>query len=406
MSLPDSADREAGRAPPAFLMFLALMTAVVALTIDAMLPALDAVSADLGFATANDRQLVVLVVFAGLGLSQPVFGPLADAIGRRRAALIGWALYAAGTLLCLAARTPEALLAGRFLQGVGAGGPRIIALAIVRDLYEGRAMARMLSLVLTIFMAVPMVAPLVGQGIEAAGGWRAILGLYLALAALASAWYLLGVPETLPPEERRPLTFRPIAAAFAEIFSSRVAMGYAVAALCVFGPFVTYVATAQQVLEELYGLGPLFPLAFGALALAFMASSFANSRLVMRLGMRRLALLGLAVLCLDAGLAVLLLTATPIGGVPPLWLFMALMGVIFFCVAILFANFNALALQPLGHIAGTASAVVMSITSLGAGGIAAVIARQYDGSLVPMFTGFLVLGVLAFLLMWLAERGR
>ncbi|GMG84925.1 multidrug effflux MFS transporter [Paralimibaculum aggregatum] len=406
MTMPTTADRAEGRAPIAFLGFLALMTSVVAMTIDAVLPALDAISASLGFASANDRQLVVVVVFAGMGLSQPVFGALADGLGRRRAALLGWAVFVAGTLLAMAAGSAEALLAGRFLQGVGAGGPRIIAIAIVRDLYEGRPMARILSIVMTIFMLVPMFAPLIGQGVEALGGWRAIFGLYLAMALVSAGWYVFGVPETLAPENRRPLSLRPVAAAFAEVLRNRVAMCYTGAAICVFGPFMVYLATAQQVLEELYGLGPLFPVAFGALALAFALASFLNSRLVMALGMRRLSLIAITGLIAWGAVGSLATRAFAFGPVPPLWVFFAVMTPVFFCVAVLFANFNALALQPLGHIAGTGSAVVMSLSALGAAPIALVIARDFDGSLGPVFVAIFLLGIGGFLCMRLAEGGR
>lgn len=406
MTLPTSAQRAAGRAPPVLLIFLALMTSVVALTIDAVLPALDAISNDLDFAQANDRHLLVLLVFAGMGLAQLVFGTLSDQIGRKPAALAGWAIYVAGTLTCLWASSPAMIFAGRFLQGLGAGGPRIVAMAVVRDLYEGRAMARILSIVLTIFMIVPVCAPLIGQGLAAVAGWRAIFGLYLLLALVSGGWYLFGVPETLDPRHRRQPGLAPLLGALAEVVTNRAAMLYTLSAVSVFAPFVVYLATAQQVLEELYGLGPWFPLAFAGMAAAFALSSFANSRLVMHLGMRRIAQTGLGVLTLTALLAVVLMHATPMGGVPPLWLFMGLMAVIFFCVAILFANFNALALQPLGHVAGTASAVVMSLATLGAAPTGYLIARQFDGSLAPMFTGFLVLGLVGSAAMALAERAR
>ena len=214
-TLPSQADRAAGRASVAFLIFLALMTSVVAMTINAVQPALDAISDDLRFAGANDRQLIIMLVFAGMGISPVIFGPLADDIGRKRTALIGWVVFTVGTVLAMLATTPEMMFAGRFLQGFGAGGPRIVAMAMVRDLYEGRPMARILSLVMTIFMLVPMLAPVFGQWMEILGGWRAIFGLYLAMAVISGGWYLLGVPETLDPALRRPLSPRPVIAAFA-----------------------------------------------------------------------------------------------------------------------------------------------------------------------------------------------
>ncbi|MEE8453617.1 MAG: multidrug effflux MFS transporter [Limibaculum sp.] len=406
MTLPTPSERAEGRASPAFLIFLALMTSVVAMTIDAVLPALDAISDELGFAGANDRQLIVMLVFVGMGLSQVVYGPLSDSIGRKRTAMLGWVVFIAGTVLAMVATTPAMMFAGRLLQGLGAGGPRIVAMAVVRDLYEGRPMARILSLVMTIFMLVPMLAPIIGQAVEAIGGWRAIFGLYLAMALVSGGWYLIGVPETLDPARRRPLSPRPVFAAFAEVLGTRSTMFYTFSAALVFAAFVVYLATAQQVLEEGYQLGPLFPWAFGALAFAFACASFANSRLVMRFGMRRLSLIALVQMIAVSAVAVLVTRMGGNGGVPPLWLFMVLMSLIFFSVAILFANFNALALEPLGHLAGTAASVVNTVATLGSVPIGYVISRGYDGSVAPLFTGFAVLGLGALVFMALAERVR
>lgn len=403
MTLPTPAERAEGRASLAFLVFLALMTSVVAMTIDAVLPALDAIDAELGFAEPNDRQLIVLMVIIGLGASQVVYGPLADSIGRKRTAMLGWGVFTAGTLMAMFAATPLAMLAGRLLQGLGAGGPRIVAMAVVRDLYEGRPMARILSLVLTVFMLVPMFAPLIGQWAETLGGWRAIFGLYLALALLSGGWYLVGVPETLDPAARRPLTPRPVIAAFREVLGTGSTMLYTAAAMLVFGAFAVYLATAQQVLEEGYALGRRFPYAFGALALAFALAAIGNSRLVMRVGMRPLVRLALIQMIVVGGAAALI---TAGDGLPPLWLFMGLMVPIFFSVAVLFPNLNALALEPLGHIAGTAASVVNTVAMLGAVAVAFVIARAYDGSVGPLFLGFAVLGAGALAMVTLAERVR
>ena len=405
MTLPDSAARREGRAPLALLTFLALMTSVVAMTIDAILPALDGIAEDLNFAHPNDRQLVVMLVFAGLGMAQLIFGPLADALGRKRTALIGWGIYAGGTLLALTARTPETLFAGRFLQGVGAAAPRVVAVAIVRDLYNGRPMARVLSLVMTIFMLVPMLAPLLGQAVEALAGWRAIFGLYLALALVSGIWHLLAVPETLV--ERRSLDIKAILAAMREVGTTRQTVVATLATVAVFGTFTAYLSTAQQVMEELYGLGALFPLAFSALALIFACGSVVNGRLVLRVGMRRLARTALWGMTGFALLGVVL--AAGAGGVPDLAVFIAVLGAIFACVAILFPNLNALAIQPLGHIAGTASSLVLSVSTVGAAAIGGVIARFYDGSVTPLFAGFAALGLVGALLMTFGggmEEGR
>jgi len=403
MSLPSPAERAQGRASISLLVFLALMTSVVAMTIDAVMPALDAIDAELRFAGENDRQLVILVVFVGMGLSQVVFGPLADSIGRKRTAMIGWGVFLSGSLMGMLATSPAIMLAGRLLQGLGAGGPRIVAMAIVRDLYEGRPMARILSLVMTIFMLVPMFAPLIGQWVEMLGGWRAIFGLYLAMALASGGWYALGMPETLDPAQRRPFTPRPVIAAFAEVLRTGSTMLYTFGATCVFAAFAVYLATAQQVLEEGYALGRLFPWAFGALAFAFACANFLNSRLVMRLGMRPLARMALVNMIVVGGVAALLSSSD---GLPPLGLFMVLMSLIFVSVALLFANFIALALEPMGHVAGTAASVVNTVSTLGAVPIGYVIAQGYDGSVAPLFAGFAVLGTAALMLMTLAERVR
>ncbi len=405
MTLPTETERAEGRAAPAFLAFLALMTSVIAMTIDAVLPALDAISDELGFAGPNDRHLIVMLVFVGMGASQVIYGPLADSIGRKPTAMLGWAVFTAGTLMGMFATTPFMMFAGRLLQGLGAGGPRVVAMAIVRDLYEGRPMARILSLVMTVFMLVPMFAPIIGQWTEALGGWRAIFGLYLALAFVSGGWYLLAVPETLEPARRRDLGPRKVLVGFAEVLATRSTMFYTLAMTMVFGAFVVYLSTAQQVLEEGYGLGPLFPWAFGALAFAFACASLTNGRLVMRFGMRRLSAIALGNMILAGAGAAVVAHASP-GGLPPFWLFMVLMSLIFFSVSGLFANFNALALQPLGHMAGTGASVVNTVATLGAVPIGYAIAQSYDGSAAPLFAGFAVLGVAALGLMALAERTR
>ncbi|MEM7507691.1 MAG: multidrug effflux MFS transporter [Pseudomonadota bacterium] len=404
MTLPTATARAEGQVPLSFLLFLALMTSVVALTIDAVLPALDRISADLAFEHENDRQAIVLNVLLGMGFSQLIFGPMADAIGRKRTALAGWAIYLAGTVIAVGGGTAEWMLAGRFLQGLGAGGPRVVANTMARDLYEGNALARVVSLVMTVFMLVPILAPLIGQGIEAVLGWQAIFALYIALALISGGWYLLGVPETLDPAKRRPFRLRPLYAAFAEVLRTRQTICCALSAALVFGPFVVYLATAQQVLEELYALGPLFPLVFSSVAVAFGAATFLNARLVMRHGMYRCAVAGFALLIAVSGLVCALIWLGVSGPVPPLWIYLGAIGLIFVAVAILVANLTALALNPMGHMAGTAAAVINSVAALGSALIGREIAALYDGTLTPMLLGFLVLGCAGFALFWLGMR--
>ncbi|MEM9063417.1 MAG: multidrug effflux MFS transporter [Pseudomonadota bacterium] len=404
MFLPAASDRSQGRAPLALLVFLSLMTSVIALTIDAILPALDAISDDLSFEKPSDRQLIVLVVFAGMGLGQPIFGPLSDAIGRKQTAMIGWGIYIVGALVAVLASGIEGMLAGRFLQGVGAAGPRIVAAAIVRDLYEGRAMARIMSLIMAVFMLVPMLAPLIGQGLEILAGWRAIFTLYLAMAGVCVVWYLSAIPETLAPEHKRPLSLRPLAEAFIEVFRTRTTMLYTLASASIFGAFAAFLAGSQQVYEEIYELGHWFPALFAATGAVFAVAQLANSRLVMTLGMRRIckAAAGLVVV---SAVALYAMGQIWYGPVPPFPVFFVGFIPIFVGSALMFSNLTALALDPLGHVAGTASAVVMSISTLVATPVGMYFASGIDGTVQPLLTAFALLGATSFAFILVADRG-
>ncbi len=403
MSLPSDSDRALGRAPLGLLVFLSMMTSVIALTIDAILPALDGISDDLAFESPSDRQLTVLIVFAGMGIGQPVFGPLADAIGRRRTAVLGWALYIAGALVAMFAGGLTGMLIGRFMQGVGAAGPRVVASAIVRDLYSGRPMAKILSLIMTIFMLVPMLAPLVGQGLEALAGWRAIFSLYLVMAVVCVIWHLSAIPETLAPEHGCPLNFRPLLAAFGEVLRTKTTMFYTMGSASIFGAFAAFLAGAQQIYEEIYQLGGLFPAVFAATGAIFAVAQFTNSRLVMTFGMRLICRIAAGIVVAAALLLFTLGQILP-GPVLPFWIFFAGLIPIFIGSALMFSNLTALALDPLGHIAGTASAVVMSVSTLIATPVGMFFAGRIDGTPQPILTAFALLGSLTLIFILLADR--
>ena len=398
-------DQPAGhQASLEFIILMAVMTSIIAFSIDAMLPALPQIAADLGVADVNDRQLVVIVLFIGLALAQIAYGPISDTMGRKPAAYIGFTIFIIGSLMCIFAGTFEVMLIGRFLQGVGAAGPRIVSLALVRDLYSGRAMARIMSMVMGIFIIVPVIAPSVGQVLLLVGDWRLIFVVLLAEGILGLVWFAWRQPETLREDRRAPFSLRRILRAFAEAFSHPVTLGYTVAAGLVFGAFVGYLASTQQVLGELYALGAQFPIYFGANALAFGAASMLNARLVMKLGMRRLAGSGLAA---TSALSVVFFAVTLLqGGHPPLWTLMGYLLLTFFFVGVLFGNFNALAMEPMGHIAGVAAAVIGSLATIISSVLGWALGQAYDGTVRPMIAGFAVLTILAGLSMILAERYR
>ncbi|HEY5739556.1 MAG TPA: MFS transporter, partial [Gammaproteobacteria bacterium] len=322
---------------------------------------------------------------------QIFFGPLSDSIGRRPAIVAGLLLFAAGCLLSMFAASFAQMLLGRFLQGLGAAGPRIVSIALVRDRYQGRGMARVMSLVMTVFILVPVFAPAVGQGILVWADWRAIFGLFLLLALLAGGWFWIRQPETLRAEQRSVFSLSRLLLDTLAILRLRAAFGYSLTMGCIFGAFVGYLSSSQQIFQVQYGLGRLFPLYFGILASVIGCASLVNARLVMRFGMRRLARYALSAMSL-AGLLFCGL-AWIYDGHPQLLLLMAYLVFQFFLFGTLFGNLNALAMEPLGHIAGLGSAVVGSLSTLISVGFGVLIAGAYDGTVMPLTLGLAVLAI-------------
>lgn len=383
---------------------IALTISLVALAIDAMLPALPAIGLDLQVARANDTQLVITAMFGGFAAGQMLYGPLSDAVGRKPAIYAGLILFIAGSLLSAFATSFGVMLLGRALQGIGAAGPRIVTVAMVRDRFEGRAMARIMSLVMSVFILVPVIAPALGQGVLAIAGWRAIFGVFMAVALVVLVWFGLRLPESLPPERRVPFSLRQIVSGIHETCTNRTALGYTLSGGLVFGGFIGYLSSCAQIFLDQYRVGAHFPWYFGALALAIGAAAISNARLVMRYGMRRLSMI--AVLVLSGVSLGFLGVAATVAGHPPLWSLMAYLAAAFFCFGILFGNFNALALEQLGHIAGMAAAVVGTLTTLLSLVLGSLIGQAFDGTVLPLVGGFSLLGCLSTLVIRWAERGR
>ncbi len=392
------------RALPEFVALMALMISIVALSTDAMLPALSLIGADLGVADANDNQFVVSAFFLGLAFGQIFFGPISDSVGRKPAINAGFAIFAVGCVLSIVATDFDTMLAGRVLQGVGAAGPRTVAVALVRDQYAGRGMARIMSFVMTVFILVPIGAPLLGQGFLYIATWHSIFGLFLGLAAVAVIWMSFRQPETLPRDKRRPFSLMRIRRAMLEVVTTRVAVGAAAAAGIIFSAMIGYLTSSQQIFQDTYGVGDLFSVYFAVLAVAIGAASLTNARLVMRLGMRRLTVR--ALIALMALSAVFFVIALSMSGVPPLWAFMGYGMPTFFCMGILFGNLNAMAMEPLGHIAGVGSAVVTSLTGFISLALGSMIGQSYDGTVLPLVAGYGVLASLALLLVLWVGKGR
>ena len=382
-----------------FVIIVSLMMSLTALSIDAMLPALPQIGTDLQVQNVNQRQLVVSAIFLGLAIGQLFFGPLSDKTGRKPAIYAGLALYIAGSLVSIFSINFPMMLAGRLLQGAGVSAPRAVSLALVRDRYEGRMMARVMSFVMTVFILVPMIAPMMGQTVLLFSGWRTIFGVFVLLAIITLIWFGLRMPETLAPENRAPFSLRRIIKTTVEIIKIRPSLGYTVVAGFVSGAHLGYLSSAQQIFQEQYDLGELFPIFFALVALSIGLASFLNARLVMRFGMRSLVrwslliMLGMAV----AALGITLLAS----GQPPLWFLMIYFMLTFFCVGILFGNNNALAMQPLGRMAGIGAAVVGSLSTFISVPLGTTIGQSYNGTVLPLLTGIAILsGFSLFIVRW------
>lgn len=392
------------RAGAEFIALMALTFSLIAMSIDSMLPALGDIARDLGAGNPNDRQFVLTAFFAGLTLGQFIYGPISDSTGRKPAMYAGFACFIAGGLICAFTTDFSVMIMGRVLQGFGAAGPRIVGTAMVRDLYAGRAMARVMSFVMAVFIMVPILAPSIGQLILLVADWRAIFFGLVLVGILNFTWLALRRAETLEPTARAPLSLRHILRAAREAIGNRITLGYTIATGFIFGAFISYLGMSQQIFQDQYDAGKLFAVYFGVLAAGIGCASFTNATLVTRFGMRTLSKLALRVACLwSLGF---LAIAFLLGGHPPLWFFLVFMVVLFFCNGLLFGNYNALAMEPMGHIAGVAAAVIGAGSSLIAVVAGTLIGRLYDGTVIPLVAGFTAMQVAAFLVTEWAERGR
>ncbi|MAY43284.1 MULTISPECIES: multidrug effflux MFS transporter [unclassified Neptuniibacter] len=379
-----------------FVALMAFVTCFVAMAIDLMLPALGVIGADLGVERANDAQLIITTVFLGVAIGQVLYGPLSDIVGRKPCLYLGFSIFIVGTFICLFSTSLDMMLLGRLFQGFGAAGPRIVTIAIVRDQHKGSQMARVMSLIMTVFILVPVVAPIIGQGILLVSGWRAIFAFLLLMALMIVIWLAVRLPETLSVDKRTRLSVSTILAGFKEVLAHKETMAYVIASGLCFGAFLGLLSSVQQVLQDLYELGAAFPFYFAILAAGIGASNFINSKLVMRFGMRPLVMgaqAGTVILSLTALVAMVWLSA-----VPPLWFLMSYLMLLLLGMGLLFGNLNALAMEPFGHIAGLASSLVGVVSTLIAVGLGTLVGQSFNETVVPLIIGFVLLHGFAFLI--------
>jgi DHA1 family bicyclomycin/chloramphenicol resistance-like MFS transporter len=387
---------------PEFVVSIASIMALNPLAMDMMLPALPNIRSAFQIADANLPQMVLSTFLIGFGVGQFLMGPLSDRFGRRPVLLGGMILYAIASVLAIAASSFELLLLARALQGFGTSATRVIATSIVRDCYAGRRMASVMSLAMMVFVAVPVVAPSFGQAVLLLTQWRGIFVVLMLYGMITLAWSALRMPETLPGQNRKSLAIGEVLGAYGQTVTNRQTLGYALACGAVWGAMVSFVFSSQQVFTEIFHLGRYFPLAFAAAATGVAIAGFVNSRIVGRLGMRVISHGALVVYALVA--TVMLVAART--QVLPLPLFVALSMLMMFAFGLMMANFTALAMEPHGQIAGTASSLYGSITTLLGIGIGIAIGQAYDGTLLPFATGFFICALTALAIAAVTEKGR
>lgn len=374
-----------------FVAIMAMLFATIAISIDAMLPALPDIAATLTPDAPNAAQLVVTSFVLGMGLGTLFAGPLSDAFGRKRIIMLGSALYALAALACYFAPTLELLLAARIVQGIGAAAPRTVSIAMIRDLYSGRGMARIMSFVMMVFTVIPAVAPLMGQGIIALADWHAIFLAYIAFSAIIMLWMGLRQPETLAVEARRPLQMATLWAATKELGRHRVIVISTLVQALTLGALFATLSSMSGIFEQRFDRAETFPLWFAFIAVGSMSGSLLNSRIVMSLGMRRVITGTLAAqLCLT----VLCLLAIATGLMPEALAFPAhlLWSIgLFAMMGLTMGNLNALAMEPVGHIAGLAASVISSLATVGSVLLAIPVGLAFDGTVIPLLTGVALL---------------
>jgi MFS transporter, DHA1 family, multidrug resistance protein len=385
-----------------FVALMAALMAVNALSIDAMLPVLPQMGATLGIVSENAQQWIITSYLLGFGAAQLVYGPLADHFGRKPVLLTGLAVYAAFTVVAAFSASLDVMIAARALQGMGAAATRVLAITIIRDRYSGRVMARVMSLTFIVFLAAPVIAPSLGQAIALVAPWQWIFGALAVFGAATAAWTWLRLSESLRPADRRPISPAGILQAFRQVLSSRIAMGYALALTAMLGALFGFINSVQQVFADALDVPGLLALVFALAAGCMAVASYLNARIVERLGTRRVSHVALLGFVAIAGAHALLALA----GYETVWIFAALQSGMMFCFGLAGPNFNSIAMEPLGRIAGTGSAVLGFITTVGGALIGFYIGQQFDDTVVPLTLGYIGCGLAALVIVAVTEKGR
>lgn len=384
-----------------FVALMASLMSVVALAIDALLPALDIIGIDIGTTNLVDNQLLITMIFLGLGFGPLIFGPLSDSVGRKPVVYVGFALFIGASFICVNATSLEVMVLGRILQGIGLSAPRTISIAIIRDMYSGDHMARIMSFVTVVFILVPVIAPAMGKFVLDYYNWHGIFYIQVLISLLVSLWFWRRQPETLSVNNKKKFSITGFTSEFKELFRFKRTIGYTVISGFITGSFMVYLSSSQQIFENQYQLKNEFPLIFAGLAIAIGAAVFSNGVLVIKYGMEKLITVALLSFFIVSAIYVGLFFNDSNPAVGVLILFFGLQ---FFSIGFLFGNVRAMAMEPVGHIAGTAAAVTGCISTIMAVPISIFIGRFITTTALPLFIGFSICSALALTLLFYLKK--
>lgn len=385
--------------PKLSIPLLALMMSFVAFSIDAVLPALGLIGNDLNVLNPNDNQQIVTSIFLGLAFGQLLYGPLSDSIGRKKTIFIGYAFFLIGSVLCLMAKDMTTMFTGRALQGFGLSANRIVCIALIRDVYKSEEMAKVMSFIMTVFIIVPTLAPSLGQVILYFSTWQMIFISLLLFTTIVTVWFAIKQEETLTEEKRQKFSFQRTSKAVVEIVKNKQSFNYTLISGLIFAAFMTYLNMSQQIFQDLYGKTETFPYYFAIIALSVGLASFLNGRMVEKYGMFKIVKTSLYAVISLSGLFLLYINNF---GNPPFVVFMVCLIPIMFSVGFLFGNLNSIAMEPLGHIAGTGASLIGAVSTFISVPISAYVGSLYQDSIQPLIAAFLILSIFSiFIIFWM-----
>ncbi|MGB5498253.1 MAG: multidrug effflux MFS transporter [Maribacter sp.] len=375
-----------------FVALMAALMSIVALAIDALLPAIAKIGISINSLDATDNQLLITMIFLGLGIGQLFFGPLSDCYGRKPMVYAGFVVFTTASIICVLAPSLEVMIIGRILQGIGLSAPRTIAISIIRDTYKGDYMAKVMSFVTAFFILIPVVAPAIGKAIMDVFGWEAIFYLQLLFALVIGIWFWRRQPETLHPEYKVTFSSHVFLDGLKELVKYKETLAFTIVSGLITGSFLVYLSASQHVFEDQYGLVEEFPYIFAGLAISIGLATFLNGTLVLKFGMRKLAF---TALIFFSGFAILYVLLFWNSDNPSLIVLIGFLAVQFFCLGFVWGNLRSIAMEPIGHIAGIGAAITGFISTLLSIPIAAYVGSFVQETVLPMFIGLAICGLLS-----------